>query len=309
MPSKSGGPKTPAGKKRSSENSTAHGLRSTRPSILPDEAREEYDETRRGWIETYEPDGYHEVRLVEQLILNEWLLKRANRRLMEAEAEEDLTDEGEHRRELIQRYKTTSERAFYRALSAVEGLRKDILREKFLSTDLLKRKSEEIEELKKKLGAQQLPKKGDGRAESTAAGKMFQGQRAKKKRRHIPVLDQWVEIEVSLDGKTLTTLYPSNEVLIQSGQKQWPAPELVYRRLHFVDGVPEEYAWTTAEESIRVSGGLGIQRMTVDRWLELIETEKARGTGASAAVWGKFAEAGRARRMRVSGVFAEPGDF
>lgn len=46
-----------------------------------------------------------------------------------------------------------------------------------------------------------------------------------------------------------------------------------------MDGVPEEYAWTTGEESIRVSGGLGIQRMPVDRWLELIETEKARGTG------------------------------
>ncbi len=241
MPSKSGGPKTPEGKKRSSQNSTAHGLRSTHLMILPDEERAEYEKTRQGWMETYEPEGYHEVRLVDQLILNDWLLKRANRRLIKAETDEDATEEHEHRRELILRYKTTSERAFYRALSAVEGLRKDILREKILNTDVIKRQSEQIEDLKKKLGAQP-PKGGEGKAELTRAVKIFTGQRSKKKRRHIPILDQWMEIEVSPEGKTVTTLYPSNEILIQGGRSYGP------RRSWFIAGC---ILWMACRRSTR----------------------------------------------------------
>ncbi len=50
-------------------------------------------------------------------------------------------------------------------------------------------------------------------------------------------------------------------------------------RLHFMHGVPHEYAWTKSDERIRAAGGMGIQRMTVDTWLELIEKEKALGAG------------------------------
>ncbi|MBV8865235.1 MAG: hypothetical protein JO210_07520 [Acidobacteriaceae bacterium] len=62
-------------------------------------------------------------------------------------------------------------------------------------------------------------------------------------------------------------------------EKKWPAPELVYRRLNFVHGVPHEYAWATSDERIRAAGGMGIQRMAMDTWLELIEEEKELGTG------------------------------
>jgi hypothetical protein len=67
--------------------------------------------------------------------------------------------------------------------------------------------------------------------------------------------------------------------LQEKGKALWPGPELVYRRLNFVGSVPDEYAWTTDEESIRVNGGVGIQRMTVETWLRQIEKEKALGTG------------------------------
>ena len=30
----------------------------------------------------------------------------------------------------------------------------------------------------------------------------------------------------------MTTLHPSNEILIQDGQKKWPVPEMLYLRLH-----------------------------------------------------------------------------
>ena len=58
-----------------------------------------------------------------------------------------------------------------------------------------------------------------------------------------------------------------------------PPPELVYRRLNFPNGVPEEYCWATSDSITRERGGTGIQPMHVDTWLEVIEREKALGTG------------------------------
>ncbi|MBV9083995.1 MAG: hypothetical protein JOZ62_15055, partial [Acidobacteriaceae bacterium] len=50
---------------------------------------------------------------------------------------------------------------------------------------------------------------------------------------------------------------------------------------HFVDGVPPEYHWAAPEgDTARLeTGGLGIQRMTPDTWLEVIEREKMREDG------------------------------
>jgi hypothetical protein len=50
-----------------------------------------------------------------------------------------------------------------------------------------------------------------------------------------------------------------------------PPPELVYRRLNFVHGVPPAYDWTGADPEVRVRGGCGIQRMDVNTWLNVIE--------------------------------------
>ncbi len=74
--------KSPEGKANSSQNAVKHGLRSQRHTILADETREDYEETRLGWLKKYTPDDYHEARLVDQLILNDWLLQRANRRIL-----------------------------------------------------------------------------------------------------------------------------------------------------------------------------------------------------------------------------------
>ncbi len=115
--------------------------------------------------------------------------------------------------------------------------------------------------------------------QTTAAAALFAGQLHPKKQRKIVKLDQWVEIRI-VDGKTVTTLYPPNEKLIRRGQQMLPPPEYVYRRMHFPDGVPEEYWWTCSREpDRRERGGMGTQRMTVETWLEVVEREKARGDG------------------------------
>ena len=64
---------------------------------------------------------------------------------------------------------------------------------------------------------------------------------------------------------------------------------MVYRRFHFPDGVPREYAWTNRHDptrcdttqaghwcplcSVQERGGAGLQRMTFDTWKEVIEQE------------------------------------
>jgi hypothetical protein len=160
-------PKTPEGKKRSSQNSLKHGMRAKNVLVLADESEEQYQETRRGWLKSFEPKGYHEMRLVEQLILNDWLLKRANRRLLEAEADVDAendTENCEHRMELMQRYKTTAERSFYRALAAAEALRKDQLREELIKERLTWRYDRKIASLREKVNRLRAINAANGQA-------------------------------------------------------------------------------------------------------------------------------------------------
>jgi hypothetical protein len=100
----------------------------------------------------------------------------------------------------------------------------------------------------------------------------------KKKARTIVTLEQWVEVRIR-DGKTETTLYPPNDELLERKAKMDPPPNIVYRRLNFVDGVPAEYYWTTNDSRRRQCGGHGIQRMAVETWVATITEEERRGTG------------------------------
>jgi hypothetical protein len=85
-PRRGGGPKTPEGKQRSSQNSTRHGLRAKKIRLLPDEDQGEYEEMVAGWNKQWRPEDYQEHKLVETLIHNDWMHWRAERWLMETEA-------------------------------------------------------------------------------------------------------------------------------------------------------------------------------------------------------------------------------
>lgn len=263
-----GGPTSVEGKKNSSRNSTKHGCRA-KTRILADERQEDYDEIAYGWKQEYEPEGYMEERLVEVLTENDWMLRRVMRRLEE-------TAFGTHDFDLMLRYKVTAERSFYRSLNAVQQLRKDRIRMDKMFRDMSKELQQAQTELDKRPPAANKGSKAE--TPLTKAQQLFGGQKHPKKQKKIPVLDQWIEIEIQ-DGKTVTTLYPPNDELIKEGQAMLPAPDMVYRRLHFVHGVPPEYYWTTDDSTAREMGGMGTQRMTVDTWLDVIEREKASGTG------------------------------
>jgi len=60
---------------------------------------------------------------------------------------------------------------------------------------------------------------------------------------------------------------------------QDPPPELVYRRLNFPNGIPDEYDWTCPDPLVKQYGGGGVQRMSVDTWLDTIDRESLRTDG------------------------------
>jgi hypothetical protein len=96
------------------------------------------------------------------------------------------------------------------------------------------------------------------------------------------VVGQWFEIEV-VDGVTRTTAYPANEEvekMIAEKEEATERPvELVYRRLNFINGIPDEYAWTSGDPLQRKFGGMGIQRLRVQDWRQLILKEAREAGG------------------------------
>ena len=182
---RSGGPKTPEGKERSRGNATKHGNRSVQCLILPDETMEEYTELRASWLQEFEPENFTLKVLVDELIRAHWLFKRAQRRLLETEfaiaGDENVTPvdwdaEDEHKIELMQRYKTSAERAFYRALNAARQQQKDdlnnLLRLRKMGTDLLKLR-QEWREIQARLEAEPGPKLTEARKVSARSGPMI----------------------------------------------------------------------------------------------------------------------------------------
>ena len=156
-----GGPKTGTGKANSSRNSITNGCQARKTRILPDERQEDYDRIDQGWKAEYEPEGYMEERLVEILIENDWFLRRTMRRLDEAEANDGNV-------ELMLRYKTTAERAFYRSLNAVQQLRKDRIRMDKVKRDIERDLEKEVQKLKAELERRPPAPNEEGNAADSA---------------------------------------------------------------------------------------------------------------------------------------------
>jgi hypothetical protein len=255
----------------------------TAPALLPGETREAYEKMRRDWYEQFPPQDCAEAQVLEQLVLNDLLRQRANRSFLEVQTSiasaqpnpAHFDKEQERKLDRALRHKTAAERVFFRALTALQALRKS---RRSPERVLAATKEESVVSPPAAASSPRSAKnKPQGRPGSVFQGQRAQAKHSKKDRPH--VLDQWVEIERAPDGRTITTLYPSNEQLVRHGQSMWPPPNLVYRRLNFLHGVPPEYSWAGGSEIVRERGGMGIQRMDADHWVELSRAEEATGTG------------------------------
>lgn len=255
-PGRSTGPRTPAGKAKSSMNRLKHGLRSEK-TILRDEDPAEYDATVQGWLDIYQPQDRKEDELVHEVIQAHWHLKRACKRLEEVEFNLpgnawNWTPEHQHLFSTFTRYKTTAERSFNRWYREMESHRGRQFRE------------EQILE-KARLAAAQVDLKWLNEQEKNTTNKV--------------IYTQVVEVEVE-DGECYTSYYPENaEILEHFASQDQPLPLIFKRLIYFLNGVPPEYSWADPKPVEGQAEPRAVQTMLSSRWLELTAKEEAAGTG------------------------------
>lgn len=123
------GPKSEAGKARSSRNATRHGL-TGKQVVINGEDQEAYEALRRDLIDSYQPANAAEAMLVEEIAQGFWRLQRA--RALEAEqfnlccggADPIIGfNSGNADFERLRRYMTSIERAYHRAIEQLEKTR------------------------------------------------------------------------------------------------------------------------------------------------------------------------------------------
>jgi len=320
------GPRTPEGKQRSSQNARTHGCTS-RTLILPGERQEDYDLLVADWLHDYAPQVATAYELVVQTAQAHWFYLRVLHQCDRAEAEWaqqnplEWDEEEWKTRERLGRYRTTAERSFHRALTAIEARRKSRLAEcaqeeaaqhraaRIELGHLARMKNARFEE--EKLRLQQVEREArrderervrqakEARAEAKEAAKkeavksrpVAVGKKPKKE--PFGVVEQWLEVSIT-EGVTRTEYFPPNAELLdeirEALEKGEAEPQMVYRRMNFPDGVPPEYGWTNlhrkehcettqaggwcARCQVEERGGCGIQRMTYETWLQVIEREK-----------------------------------
>jgi hypothetical protein len=247
--------------------------------ILPGESEAEFLQHKEGWLQEYQPQTEVARHLVSEVAVAHWYLMRVRRWYNQAlqKKPDPLRWSEQERQEMDRatRDRIAAERSFQRALHNLEQFRKTRVREAMQELKLLQAvqpASPQPAGARKRTPAPEPP------PPQSPKDALFQGQNAKKNKRKLGVLDQWAEITRDEQGNTITELIPSNEELIKEGQAMETPPDLVYRRFHFVNGVPPEYYWTTSSSERRQSGGFATQRMAVETWLDTIEREKASGS-------------------------------
>jgi len=119
------GPKTPAGKARSSRNAVTHGLRATKlDNAVAPELRAAYEKLRKQYIDEYRPTGAIESTLLDLVIFAAWQLYKI--RDMELFADLDLGAPGSFgRSEKLARYRGSHERLLFRSLNQLKQIQQE----------------------------------------------------------------------------------------------------------------------------------------------------------------------------------------
>lgn len=125
-----GGPRTPEGKLRSSQNRLDHGCCS-KAMLLPTESPEEFDALAKSWLDRYKALSPTDVDLVRQVVKDRWRMKRSEHWLDQAElellqAQPDATKWTPDQHQLLntfRRYKTADANAFHKSVRLIEHLR------------------------------------------------------------------------------------------------------------------------------------------------------------------------------------------
>jgi hypothetical protein len=127
------GPRTAAGKARSSQNALRHGLCAKKHLLLPDDSRAQFAALETALIEDLAPEGALQILLAHRLIAAAWRLQRADRLELELLCpREALEADGGPLRHwsvartfpTLVRYRNASQSEFFRALKALEAIQR-----------------------------------------------------------------------------------------------------------------------------------------------------------------------------------------
>ncbi len=139
-PGQSSGPRSSRGKENSSRNAATHGLSCKKFFLIPSEKEEDFLAHAQRWFDAYKDQASPALELLLQdLAEAHWLYKRASLRIFESESafamaetnRDGSADEVFKRLRNMQRYKTSYENSFHKALRAVEAFCKNRIAAQF----------------------------------------------------------------------------------------------------------------------------------------------------------------------------------
>ena len=281
---KQAGPTSSAGKEHSSANATTHGGTSEQ-LIVAGERHEDFEALLNHLLDEFSPPTANTRGMVEDAALARWFLWRRQRAFNAIETalyaaepnEAKWSAEAHQKLALADRYKTTAERAFKRAFSNLQVLRKNGQDDRRL--ELLEQRHEILERRDARLG-----KKEEAQAELAAAHasdslRALDARKWKDACRGFdrPTLVQNISVTVS-NGFTRTTMTPtSTELLLEVDRPQYP-PVQVCRHFLFFNGMPPEYYSFAGNEPYRRQKDHTMdQRLSIETWCEMVKEERKLG--------------------------------
>ena len=283
--------------------------------ILHGEDPEEYEELKQSWLAEFNAGTFSPLQLILLLVDAHWSWKRNQRRCHEFEcslAEKspvDWTDQDHRHLTNFMRYSTAAERSFHRCFTDLEKYRSTRAREQFSeerirlrAIEIAARKEREaranLDALQK--AAQQAETKADRAAKQAEDAETRAANQAKKDEEAAAkfIKDrltvewtkarQWVEIQTDEEtGEFTIEYFPQNETLIQELRHK-DKPDMLYRYLNFVHGVPDQFAFTMPPDAqCKKLGGLVLHRMEWHTWLKQIAFEKETRNGLPGPIQGR----------------------
>lgn len=221
---RSGGPRTPEGKARSSQNSLQHGCCSS-IVVLPDENPQDLKDLYERWNEIYQPDTDAARELLDDFVLNKWFLRRNQRRYSEVEHQLSFftftkwTAEQHKIYQLALRYKTAAERAAAKAQRELEDYFKNRRAEEKYSDQLDERLLKTYRQMDKDVQRHEqairrnLQDAEAGGIDVSAAKVQFAAQAKQNRNTFSRLLDSALALKLSGSSRHREPVSPSSEDL------------------------------------------------------------------------------------------------
>jgi len=293
------GPTSPTGKSHSSDNATTHGGTSQK-LIVAGEQQADFTNLLSGLLAEYSPQTPSARLLIEDFAHAQWFLWRriraqnsAEHALYQSQPDPALwPDSSFHTLTTLERYRTTAERAFQRALRNLEHLQyaqlshsnRTLRQHNFDARLALDRDRIALQQERHALvlardtrdveAEQALVEQEAAQQERLEYIEVSQGF-------NVPTIVQNISVRKTPEG-TVTKFRPTNKVVrasLLNENYKYPF-ESVFRRLIFDDGIPEEYWWD--EESERQANqrySRVVQTLAKETWLKMADQERQNADG------------------------------